>query len=113
MSDSAASVASVGDDDDARAAALAALVDHALLAHLGDADLALAEFGCHRGQHAGTVGDVHADVVAGRDEADRRDRQLGVLDSRGPRPPWTRLRAAITRSPITAEAVGAPPAPWP
>ncbi|SHZ01475.1 Uncharacterised protein [Mycobacteroides abscessus subsp. abscessus] len=34
-------------------------------------------------------------------------------DARGPRPPCTRLRAAITKSPNTADAVGAPPAPWP
>ena len=81
----------VGDDDDARAAPLTALVDHALLADLGDADLALAEFGCHRGQHAGPVGDVHVDVVAGGDEADRRDRQLGVLGL---------ARAAATLHPV-------------
>src|SRR5690348_10692690 len=48
----------VRDDDDPRAAALALLVDHALLADLGDAHLTLAEFGCHRGQHTGSVGDV-------------------------------------------------------
>jgi hypothetical protein len=34
----------VGDDDDAGAAALAFLVDHAFLANLGDAHLSLAEF---------------------------------------------------------------------
>ena len=34
-------------DDDARAAPLAFWVDHALLAHFGDADLTLTEFGCH------------------------------------------------------------------
>ena len=31
------------------------------------------------GQHAGPVGHVHADVVAGRDETDGRDGQFGVL----------------------------------
>src|SRR5215212_6091413 len=36
----------VGDDDDPCATPLTALVDNALLAHLGDADLALAEFRC-------------------------------------------------------------------
>ena len=69
----------VGDHDDAGTARLATLVDHALLAHLGDADLALAEFGCHSGQHAGPIGNVHVDVVTRGDHADRRDRQLGVL----------------------------------
>ena len=103
----------MGDDHDARAAALTALVDNAFLAHLGDADLAFAEFGGDRGQYTGTVGDSHAHVVTSGDEPDRADRQLAYFDSRGPRPPCTRLRAAITTSPITADAVGAPPAPCP
>ena len=47
------------------------------------------------------------------DEAIGEMGSWAYFDSRGPRPPCTRLRAAITRSPITADAVGAPPAPCP
>ena len=64
VSDSAASVAPMGDDHERPSVGR---VDHALLAHRLDADLVLGEVRGHRGQHAGRVGDIERDVVAGRD----------------------------------------------
>ena len=67
-----------------------------------------------RGQHAGAVVDVERDVVAGQRLAHRQHRAGRRTPTRRRRAsPASRLRATVTRSPSTALAVGAPPAPGP
>ena len=86
----------------------------ALLAHRVDGHAVLGEDGGDLGQHAGLVRHVEADVVAGDHLAHRADTgSWAYADSPGPLAPLSLLRQAATRSPSTAEAVGAPPAPGP
>ena len=120
VSDSAASVARWVTTTIGRR--MAALVDDALLANLGDADLALAEFGCHRGQYARAVLDRHADVVAGRDHAHRVRSAAGRTSTRAgrvrpgpgcgrpsPHRPSPPTRSGCRRRPGRRTSAGRPP----
>ena len=65
------------------------------------------------GEHAGLIGDLELQVELGLDLVDRTDRLPGERADRRAPSPLTRFFAASMRSPSTALAVGAPPAPRP
>jgi len=68
------------------------------------------EHRCDLGEHARLVLDLHRQVVRGHRVLDRGDAVPAVLDMAGPWFPDP-VRAIVTRSPITADAVGSATAP--
>ena len=88
------------------------LVGQAQLLHGPDRHLMVAEDLGHRGQDTGPIGHVHAEVEGRPSSGWGRTAMLVRLGA-GPGAPARRFRAASTRSPSTALAVGPPPAPRP
>ena len=95
---------------------LGRIVARVVLDDTGDTDAMFAEDRRELGQHAGTIGDCKAKVIAALDQTGRRQdtggadsaQRLSSRDGRPARPVTTSIR-----SPTTAEAVGMAPAPRP